>query len=61
MKSKSFIVALLTISTLGLTTSCADMFDIDSTRVVYEKDHNLDSTADSVYSTLGVLQGMRHS
>ena len=59
MKSKSFIVALLTVSTLGLTTSCADMFDIDSTRVVYEKDHNLDSTADSVYSTLGVLQGMR--
>lgn len=56
MKSKSFIVALLTISTLGLTTSCADMFDIDSTRVVYEKDHNLDSTADSVYTTLGVLQ-----
>ena len=59
MKSKSFIVALLTISTLGLTTSCADMFDVDSTRVVYEKDHNLDTTADSVYSTLGVLQCLR--
>ena len=59
MKSKSFIVALFTISTLGLMTSCADMFDIDSTRVVYEKDHNLDSTSDSVYTTLGVLQGMR--
>ena len=59
MKSKSFILALLTISTLGLTTSCADMFDIDSTRVVYEKDHNLDSTADSVYTTLGVLQCMQ--
>ena len=59
MKSKSFIVALLTISTLGLTTSCADMFDVDSTRVVYEKDHNLDSTADSAYTTLGVLQCMQ--
>ena len=59
MKSKSFIVALLTVSTLGLTTSCADMFDIDSTRVVYEKDHNLDSTSDSVYTTLGVLQCMQ--
>ena len=59
MKSKSFIVALLTVSTLGLTTSCADMFDIDSTRVVYEKDHNLDSTSDSVYTTLGVLHCMR--
>ena len=59
MKSKSFIVALLTVSTLGLTTSCADMFDVDSTRVVYEKDHNLDSTADSAYTTLGVLQCMQ--
>ena len=56
MKIKSFIVALLTVSTLGLTTSCADMFDVESTRVVYEKDHNLDSTADSVYTTLGVLK-----
>ena len=59
MKSKSFIVALLTISTLGLMTSCADMFDVDSTRVVYEKDHNLDSTSDSVYTTLGALQAMQ--
>ena len=59
MKSKSFIIALLTVSTLGLTSSCADMFDVDSTRVVYEKDHNLDSTADSAYTTLGVLQNLR--
>lgn len=59
MKSKSFIVALFAVSTLGLMTSCADMFDVDSTRVVYEKDHNLDSTADSTYSTLGVLQCMQ--
>lgn len=59
MKSKSFIVALFAVSTLGLTSSCADMFDIDSTRVVYEKDHNLDSTSDSVYTTLGVLQCMQ--
>ena len=59
MKSKSFIVALLAVSTLGLMTSCADMFDVDSTRVVYEKDHNLDSTADSAYTTLGVLQCMQ--
>ena len=59
MKSKSFIAALFAISTLGLTTSCADMFDVDSTRVVYEKDHNLDSTADSAYTTLGVLQCMQ--
>lgn len=59
MKSRSFIVALFIVSTLGLMTSCADMFDVDSTRVVYEKDHNLDSTADSAYTTLGVLQSLR--
>lgn len=57
MKSKSFIVALLAISTLGLTTSCEDMFDIESTRVVY--DHELNSTSDSTYTTLGVLQCLR--
>ena len=59
MKNKSFILALLTVSMIGLTTSCTDMFDVDSTRVVYEKDHNLDSTSDSTYTTLGVLQCLR--
>ena len=58
MKSKSCIAALLlAVFTLGMTTSCEDMFDIDSNRVVI--DHELNSTADSVYSTLGVLQCMR--
>ena len=56
MKGKSCIAALLAVFTLGMT-SCEDMFDIDSNRVVY--DHELNTTADSVYSTLGVLQCMR--
>lgn len=57
MKIKSFVAALLAAFTLGLTTSCADMFDVDSNRVVIN--HELDTTADSVYTTLGVLQCMR--
>ena len=57
MKIKSSIAALLAVFSLGLMTSCEDMFDIQSNRVVY--DHEINSTADSVYSTLGVLQSMR--
>lgn len=57
MKMKSCVAALLAVFSLGLMTSCEDMFDIQSNRVVY--DHEINSTADSVYSTLGVLQGMR--
>ena len=60
MKSKSIIgAALAAIVTLGATTSCADMFDIDSTRVVTSDKHTLSTSADSAYSTLGVLQCMR--
>ena len=50
MKIKSCIAALLAVFTLGMTTSCEDMFDITSDRVVY--DHEINSTADSVYTTL---------
>ncbi len=60
MKSKSIIgAALVAIFTLGTTTSCEDMFDIESSRVVYEKNHNLNNTADSAYTTLGVLKCMQ--
>lgn len=60
MKSKSIIgAALVAIFTLGATTSCTDMFDIESSRVVYEQNHNLSSTADSAYTTMGVLQCLR--
>ena len=57
MKIKSCIAVMLAVFTLGMTTSCEDMFDITSNRVVY--DHEINSTADSVYTTLGVLQCMR--
>lgn len=57
MKSKSIIAALLAVFTLGVTTSCEDMFSIDSNRVVLE--HEINTSADSVYTTLGVLQCVR--
>lgn len=57
MKSRLFITVLLAVLTLGVTTSCEDMFDIPSNRVVY--DHEINSTADSAYTTLGVLHLMR--
>ena len=57
MESKSCIAALLAVFTLGMTTSCEEMCDIESNRVVY--DHTIETTADSVYTTLGVLQCMR--
>ena len=60
MKSKSIIgAALAAVVTLGVTTSCEDMFDIDSSRVVIEEEHDLNSSADSAYSTIGVLQSLR--
>ena len=60
MKSKSIIgAALAAIFTVGLTTSCEDMFNIESSRVIYEENHNLGSTADSVYTTTGILQSVR--
>ena len=57
LKSKSIIAALLAVFTLGVTTSCEDMFSIDSNRVVLE--HEINTSADSVYTTLGVLQCVR--
>ena len=60
MKSKSIIGAVLAaIFTIGFTTSCEDMFNIESSRVIYEYNHDLGSTADSAYTTNGILQCVR--
>ncbi|MBR5149396.1 MAG: RagB/SusD family nutrient uptake outer membrane protein [Bacteroidaceae bacterium] len=60
MKSKSIIGAVLAaIFTIGFTTSCEDMFNIESSRVIYEHNHDLGSTADSAYTTNGILQCVR--
>ena len=57
MNYKSCIAALFALFMLGVVTSCEDMFNIESNRVVLN--HEINTTSDSVYSTLGVLQCMR--
>ncbi|MBO4443840.1 MAG: RagB/SusD family nutrient uptake outer membrane protein [Bacteroidaceae bacterium] len=60
MKRKSSIIVRLTSVVIALTmVSCADMFDISSNSVVYEKVNDLGSTADSIYSTLGILHNLQ--
>lgn len=59
MKNKSFIGLVAAIFSLTLTTSCEDMLTVDSNRVVYEEEHTLSSTADSVYTTNGILQSFQ--
>ena len=59
MKNKSIIGALAILLSLTVVTSCEDMLDIDSSRVVYEDKHDLGSNADSVYSTLGLLHSLQ--
>ena len=58
--NKKSVIGLLFVGALTFTaTSCADMFNIDSSRVVYEHNHKLDSSADSVYSTIGILHAFQ--
>lgn len=59
MKNKSIIALLAAAFTLTLTTSCEDMLNVESNRVVYEEEHTLSSTADSVYTTNGILQSFQ--
>lgn len=56
---KKSIISILFLSALMFATSCSDMFDIDSSRVRYEKYHTLDVTADSVYSVTGILYDLQ--
>ena len=58
--NKKSIIGLLFVGALTfMTTSCADMFNIESSRVNYEYNHKLDSSADSVYSTIGILHAFQ--
>lgn len=41
------------------STSCEDMLDTDSDSYVFDKDHNLASANDSLYSALGILTQMQ--
>ncbi len=40
---------------MGMTVSCSDVFETDSTSVVFEKDHRLDNPNDSIYSIMGIM------
>ena len=58
--NKKSIIGLLFVGVLTfMTTSCADMFNIDSNRIDYENNHKLDSSADSVYSVIGILHSFQ--
>lgn len=56
---KKSIISILFLGALMFATSCSDMFDIDSSRVRYEKYNTLDVTADSVYSIMGILHDLQ--
>ena len=45
MKSKSIIGACVLAASVMAVTSCQDMFEIESNRVVYQEQHQLGSTA----------------
>ena len=56
---KSIIRILFACVLTFMVTSCTDIFNIDSSRVVYKHNHNLDSSADSVYSVMGILHNFQ--
>lgn len=47
------------ICTLGCMTSCEDMLDTSSEGYVFDKDHNLNSANDSLYSAMGILSQLQ--
>lgn len=55
MKRKSIFYALALCSVMSVFTACEDMFDLTSSSVQYENNHELDSPADSLYSVVGIL------
>lgn len=59
MKTKR-IISLLTLAlTMGFATSCADMLRTESKVVMFENENTLSSTADTVYSVMGIIQKMQ--
>lgn len=59
MKKTSIIGITLSLVLCLVATSCADMFDIESSRVSIDHNDRLKSTADSVYSTIGLVHLMQ--
>ena len=59
MKKTSIIGITLSLVLAFAATSCTDMFDIESSRVSIDHNDRLKSTADSVYSTIGLVHLMQ--
>lgn len=57
---KKYIYIITLVSFIFGITSCDKILDTDSDRYVTTDDHDLGSAADSVYSVLGILQGMQN-
>lgn len=50
------IIGMCVLFIAGMFCACEDMLDIDSSRVQFEDDHDLNSPNDSLYSVWGILQ-----
>lgn len=50
---------LVVFSFLTTVSSCSDMMDLDSDRVVWADDNKLNSVNDSLYSTIGILSQLQ--
>lgn len=57
MKLKYLLFILYTLLFSAMSTSCADMLESDSSRQVFDPD--LNSKTDSIFFSLGILQGMQ--
>ena len=44
---------------LGLTASCSDFFDTESTHVIYADQNHLDVASDTIYSLIGILNRLQ--
>lgn len=56
MKLKAIFPAIIAcMGVAGVLSSCEDMLDTDSNSFVFDKDHNLNSANDSLYSAMGIL------
>lgn len=57
---RKYILSVLSIVLVGVCgTSCSDLFEPDSTAVVFDEGQRLDSPNDSLYSVMGILSQLQ--
>lgn len=59
MKKNILITLVLLFAGAWFTTSCSDMMNIDSNRVIFSDDYKLNNANDTVYGTLGILKKLQ--